>query len=231
MAIAFVTSASGNNYSGSNGTPAAAAFVATAGHLIVVAIRYFQGAGETITSVTDTAGNTYQVAPGAVHTDGGGNHIELWYAMNISGHATNVVTANMSATVPYWSLVAAEYSGLATTSAFDAATSGEEVLGGTDVVSGAFSTAQADELIFAGATVNAASGVWSVGTGLTTVRDQDSQNVTAIADKIVSSTQASVTATMTSTLTTAKMIVVATFKAAAGGGTSTTDGKILIAQS
>jgi hypothetical protein len=209
-----IVSATGSNYSGSTTSSlTTAAFNSTGSNFVVVGVRYNQDSGETISSVTDTAGNTYQLASGAVDTFAGAR-MELWYAMNATSHASNVVTVNMGAAVDYWTVNVAAYSGMATASAFDAVATGQEGSGGNDVTTGTFTTAQADELIV-GVSAITVSGTWSVGTGLTTIRVQDGLSVVALADAIVSSIQTGVTATMTNTSTTSKHLVVATFKAAA----------------
>jgi hypothetical protein len=214
-AIAYVNSTENSNYGGgTTTTPSADAFSVSAGNLIVAAMRFPIITTESVTSVTDTAGNTYQAASGAADTTPGNDRIEIWYAMNTTANASNVITFHMSTGASFWSIVAAQYSGIATSSAFDAAASGEDGLGNTSVTSGAFSTAQADELIV-GAAQSTGSGTWSAGTGLTNARVTDGDGIAGLADKIVSATQSSVTATMTSTVTNSKSIAVATFKAAA----------------
>lgn len=65
----------------------------TSGNFIVVTVLFQSG---TVQDVTDTAGNTYTQV-GTEQTDGGSNKIRMYYAYNITGHASNVVTFTFSA--------------------------------------------------------------------------------------------------------------------------------------
>lgn len=213
--IAYVGSTSGDNYSGSTTTtPAASAFSVSTGHAIIVGIRYVRTAAEAVSSCSDTASNTYQSA-GASVNDGFDTILELWYALGVTANASNVVTCTMSAAVAYWGVVAADYSGIATTSAFDQAATGVENSGGVTVTSGSFTTTQADELIVGVAQTNILDATWSTGTGLSTIRVQGTSNITMLADAIVSTIQTGATATMSNSASNAKTLAVATFKAAA----------------
>jgi hypothetical protein len=217
MAIAYVNSGHGSDYTG--GAPSsltAAATSLTTGNAIIVGARWFNpGGGTTVVSVTDTAGNTYVQGP-AKFDSGSGEQLIVWIAMNVTGHASNVVSVNLSAGVQYWGVVTAQYSGLATSSAYDATAT--DATFGTTLTSSAFTTAQADELLFCVAQVANTGTTWTAGTGYT-IRAQDASQVTVIQDQIVSSIQTSVTADISSSDGgSSKSLLVATFTAAAGGG-------------
>ena len=82
---------------GSTTTPAGSTSAAltvphTTGNQLVVGIVY-QSSG-TVTSFTDTAGNTYTQC-GSQITDGGPNKVQMWRAWNITGNAANIVTAHL----------------------------------------------------------------------------------------------------------------------------------------
>ena len=83
----------------------------TAGNLNVVAVGW-NDATSTITSVTDSAGNTYQLA--APLTRGSALSQAIYYAKNIKAAAAgaNTVTVDFSGAVPYADIRIAEYSGL-----------------------------------------------------------------------------------------------------------------------
>jgi hypothetical protein len=83
----------------------------TAGDTNVVAIGW-ENATTTISSVVDTAGNTYQVA--APVTRGTGISQAIYYAKNITG-GTPTVTVTFSAASAFPDLRIMEYSGLDTT--------------------------------------------------------------------------------------------------------------------
>lgn len=75
----------------------APAFNAAAGNLIIVAIRYDQTGANSITSVTDTAGNTYTA--GAIGTTLSGGYpsvAQLWYCLSSVASSGNVVTVTQA---------------------------------------------------------------------------------------------------------------------------------------
>ena len=84
----------------------------TAGNTNIVAIGW-NNATSNITSVTDSAGNTYQVAVPTAR--GSGVSQAIYYASNIKAAAagTNTVTATFNTATPYVDVRALEYSGLA----------------------------------------------------------------------------------------------------------------------
>ena len=72
-------------------------FVATAGNLLVVAISFGQTGGNSITSVTDTAGNTYTALSTGTTLSGGIPTVaQLWYCLSTAGSASNAVTVTQS---------------------------------------------------------------------------------------------------------------------------------------
>ena len=87
----------------------------TAGHLLVLSASVYTGATNNITSVTDTAGNTWtriRAFSAAGHNSDG----ELWYAA--SAAPTTAVTIHL-ATVTHTALVVQEFAGVAATSPVD----------------------------------------------------------------------------------------------------------------
>jgi IPT/TIG domain len=123
----------------------------TAGHLNVVVVGW-SDTTSTITSVTDTEGNTYAV--GASTATGTGIRQAIYYAKNIVGDTGSpnqiTVTFNQPAVAP--DLRIFEYSGLDTTSPLDvaASSSGNGTLGDT----GACTTLAAVDLIVGAGTTN-----------------------------------------------------------------------------
>jgi hypothetical protein len=135
----------------------------SAGNTNILAIGW-NNATSNITSVTDSAGNTYRLA---VPTERGtGLSQAIWYASNIKAAAagTNTVTVTFSASTPYVDIRALEYSGLDPINPFDvgASASGNS----TSANSGSVTTTAASELIFgAGMT---GGGFSTAGTNFTT---------------------------------------------------------------
>lgn len=100
----------------------------------------------TISSITDTNGNTYTLAKALANYTGGGGHNNgsVYYATGIAA-GSNTVTVNFSATTAtFASILVTEYNGLG---AFDAA-SGTDSTTGTSPSSGSLTTTVAsDQLI------------------------------------------------------------------------------------
>jgi hypothetical protein len=217
MAIAFVNSAEGHDYTGAaGGSIAAAALNVTTGNLLVASIRGNDSSATGVSSLTDTASNTWTRATSILSNDGIVGH-ELWYCKNATGNASNVVTANFSGVPTYRGIVVAQYSGVDTSAPLDATATGK-TSGASTVSSGSLSTVQADEvLIAAGTYENTFSLTWTADTGFT-IDIQDSQTALMLSRKIVSSTQSGITITNTISTSEPQSIVVATFKAAGGGG-------------
>jgi len=170
-------------------------------------------------SVADTAGNTYTGK--TVVQSPGNEQTRLFYAYNITGHASNVVTATFSATCPYRFLLIEQYSGILITDPFDVEANAHDESAGTTATSATFTTTQADELIVVGV-VSPNCGAMTAGTGYTLLQ-QPSTLSAGDEEKIVSSIQTSVTATMTwATSSSRWSMVLATFKASAVGAMSGT---------
>lgn len=74
------------------------AFDAVAGNLIVVAVRYDQMGGSSISGVTDTAGNTYTAGTAYTTVSGGFPSVaQLWYCLSSKAKTGNVVTVTQVA--------------------------------------------------------------------------------------------------------------------------------------
>ena len=135
----------------------------TAGNTNILAIGW-NNATSTITSVTDSAGNTYQLAVPTAR--GAGVSQAIYYAPNIKAAAagTNTVTVTFNTATPYVDIRALEYSGLDPVNPFDVGTSASGT--GTSANSGTVTTTAANALIFgAGMTTG---GFSTAGTNFTT---------------------------------------------------------------
>lgn len=93
----------------------APAFSSTTGNLLVGIC--FQAKNTTVTSVTDTQGNTFVTANARVLQTGAGSG-ETWYAKNITGNASDQVTCNVSVSDTI-RVEAVEYSGADATTPLD----------------------------------------------------------------------------------------------------------------
>jgi hypothetical protein len=116
MAIAYVN---GNNASASGTTIVFPATGATSGNCIVVAVAANDAtaANRTVSSISDTAGNSYAIL-GSSYTNGN-NRLEIWAAFNITGNASNIVTVTFGGTPTDAFGCFAQLSGVATSSAHD----------------------------------------------------------------------------------------------------------------
>lgn len=143
---AYVNSTTGSG-SGSASTLAATSFSVTTGNTIIVGISNYTTTQRTVSSISDTAGNTYARC-GSVYQPSSNFTQETWVAYNITGNASNVITATYSGAATYRGMVAHQVSGLATSSAYDKqatnfATSTSATVGPTST------TAQTYEYLFA----------------------------------------------------------------------------------
>lgn len=138
--IAFVQVASG-------GASAAFTKAQTAGDLNVVFVGW-NDTSASITSVTDSAGNTYQLA--APLARGTGISQAIYYAQNIkSSAAGNTVTASFSPAASGPDVRVLEYSGIGT-NPFDTSASGSGTNTGGTVSTANLSTSGSSELLVGG---------------------------------------------------------------------------------
>jgi hypothetical protein len=178
----------------------------TAGNTNILAIGW-NNLTSTVTSVVDSAGNTYRLAVPKASANGASQAI--WYASNITAAAAgaNAVTVTFSASTPFVDIRALEYRGLDPVNPFDvgASASGNS----TSATSGAVTTTAANELIF-GAGIT--GGLFSAsGTGFTNriiTYDGD------IAEDRIVTTAGSYSATATLSSSAGWVMQVATFRAA-----------------
>lgn len=131
---------------GSSSSIAAAAKSTSGGNGLCVHVKW-EETNATLSTITDTAGNTYVFVAQGVH----GNGIlrsAIAFCTNITGNAANVVTANFSDANPtYRRIQVEECSGLATVTVADASASSTG--SGTSYSTGALSTTRPG-VVFAG---------------------------------------------------------------------------------
>ena len=211
MALAHVNATSGSGDGGST-TIAATAANHTGGNLLVVCVVW-SSAAQTLSSIADTAGNTYTRHPSSKQ-DSGSDNTEIFYAKNITGNASNVVTATFSGSSTFRRIMVDQISGADTSAPADQAGIG----GGTSATAttSSFTTTQADEIIVAGVG-NTNTTSFSAGAA-GTIRVNNVGGDSAMEDNIVSST-GSYTGSMVSDIgSTTWFISAASYKQAGGGG-------------
>jgi hypothetical protein len=150
MALNYVQSNGGNN-AASDVKIDAPGIADTAGNFLFVICGKYQ-AGTTITSVTDTEGNTY-VKAGSSQGNDANQTVETWYTPSpIIGSGGNTVTANFSATSQFRHIQVIEFSNTGfNTVAFDnEATLALSGLGTGPYTTNTVTTANSNELVIAG---------------------------------------------------------------------------------
>jgi hypothetical protein len=156
--ISFVQVSSGPSTLQSSNSSVAVAYgkKQTAGDLNIVVVGWGDNTS-TISSVTDSLGNTYSRAVGPTSTSG--LQQSIYYAKNIvGGNNTVKVTFNQAAAYPDVRIL--EYSGLSTSSPLDVTAAA--VGSGSSASSGSATTTSGNELIFgAGTSDNFFSGAGS----------------------------------------------------------------------
>ena len=191
--------------------PVAYASSQNAGDLNVVVVGW-NDTTSSVSSVTDTSGNTYVQAVGP--TTASGARQSIYYAKNIKG-GSNTVTVTFNQAAAYPDIRVLEYAGADTSSPLDVTAAA--VGSSTTANSGSATTTSANELVFGADTI--ATGTPGPGAGFTS-RIITSPDSDIAEDKIVSTT-GSYSATAPLSPSGYWVMQMATFKAAgSGGGTS-----------
>jgi hypothetical protein len=139
-APAFVQAASATETSTSTSLSGSFPSATTAGDLLVLSASVYTGATNHLTSIADSAGNTW-VRVGAYDVSGHNSDGELWYAAN--ANPTTTVTAHLAAAASI-AFEVQEFSGMAKTSALDVSAGTSNT--STSAASGASTAAAANEL-------------------------------------------------------------------------------------
>lgn len=175
----------------------APATATTAGNSIVVFIYVNDACLTRVTTITDTAGNTYYALGQAVNPSG--SCIRAYMAFNIVANATNVVTATYGASTVFSYVTQLEFSGVDRATPRDAQT-GSFHGGGTSINSTLFSTFYADEVMVFGMDIIQASQTWTPASGYTIPTGATSSDgVQAAGYRVYSAAQTGISATFTNT--------------------------------
>jgi hypothetical protein len=109
MAVAFARRSVGGG-TGSSTTVASAAAAHAGGSLLVAFVTWASTTAANPPTITDTAGNTWNQAVAPFRLETGGS-ICCYYAYNITGHASNVVTGTFGAAQTYRVIFVTEWTG------------------------------------------------------------------------------------------------------------------------
>jgi hypothetical protein len=159
----------------------------------------------SVSSVTDSAGNVYQVA--APVARGGGVSQTIYYAKGIAASLSNTVTVVFNASAAFVDIRVLEYSGVETVAPLDKSASA--VGTATTASTGSVTTTAAKELIVGAGTTT--GGFTSAGTGFTS-RIITSPDADIAEDRLVSATG---TYSATAAQNGAWVMQIVTFKGAA----------------
>ena len=129
---------------------------------ILVAVHQALNSGQTVTGVTDTEGNTYDLIQAGPNSSG--QIVEVYFAKNATTDASVTVTATFSASA-FASISVAAYSGTDPTTPIQ--TSSTVTDSGASPLSGSMNFNNVDSLLIACATARQNSS-WTPGTGQTT---------------------------------------------------------------
>lgn len=181
-----------------------------AGNLLILSVM-MEDDTSTISSVTDSRGNTWAACSAIKHSGGANFSTQLWYAKN-SGAGANTVTLTPSAGAS--NIAIFEYSGYDTTAPFTQHIEASDATGFlTTADSGNVTTANASELLFA---VAASNRVLTAGSGYSG-REGDVFNLYFLTEDKVAGGAGSYNATETLGTAGSWTINLASFKPAAGG--------------
>lgn len=192
---------------------AAPGITVTAGALLVACGRISGSTGGTagnITAVSDGGSNSFTAAGATLSHNGA--LIRCFYKLNASGGSNLQFTFTFDGTSNYAAGLVAHYTGIITSSALDQYLTATAIASATTVTTASFSTAQANELVFAFGDIGATGTTWTATSPLT-LRSQSDSNVIMFADEIAASQLSSVTRQIGNADTTGtKSLIVMTFK-------------------
>lgn len=219
--MAMGTFVEGKVIDNGTGTATTAAFTnAFATGQLVAVMAAFDGSANTITSVTDSKGNTYVQVPGMSVTNGlnPGCGLDMWYAVVTAGGAAPTVTVNYNATGTNANVAVQYFNGFVGTPTLDKVHSQINASSTTATSGATAATTQAVELVIGLAAHAATTSAFTLGAGYTNL----STNNIALRANAMESLVTAATGAQTATFTIAAARVnaggVATFYDAVAGG-------------
>lgn len=155
--VAFVSRAAPNGASAaSSSSLLTTAAVHTAGNTLVCAIH--RQSGSAVSSVVDTASDTFSNAVSNFAVASDTDRIDIWYSTGIAGHASNVIQVTLGSASVYASVTCDQF----TPSTYGASATGSGTSSGT-MATASVTTTGSDSVIYAaykndGAVYTAGSG-------------------------------------------------------------------------
>lgn len=222
-AIAYVTSPTPGSTEVEATTIATSAWSLGAQRLVVVCVRWGNDGtpNATVSTVADTAGNTYADSGAGRRAISGSTvgFLQMFYAYNSTANASNVITVTFSETVDRRSVMAAEYSGVKTSADPNDVGAIGSASNATSVTSGSFTPSEANEVAVACVGTDSTGGTLSAGSNYTerTSATLPTNEVGLIEDRL-SAPVAGQTASASAGNNKWWEIIVRTFEEAPGGG-------------
>jgi hypothetical protein len=162
----------------------------TAGNLLVVICRNGSDVVSQ-TAPTDTAGNQFVGLTPAMDPYVG--VIQMWYAKNIKGNTSNVVTCHFSSPDAWPTISVLQYSGADPSNPLDSQASASGSSAATSGVTPAVTPSRIGGVVVVGATVNKVGTTFSAGSGFTlrdsniaTFSGDEDESITAVGPVIPS---------------------------------------------
>jgi hypothetical protein len=90
----------------------------TSGNSIIVGVSNYSSGQPDVISIADSYSNTYTRC-GSVGNGDASHTMEMWIAHNVTGGGSNTITATFDANANFRVIMVAQYSGLATSNAYD----------------------------------------------------------------------------------------------------------------
>lgn len=204
-------------------TTIAVSITCTAGNFLVCAVKWETNNGPGATPFAGTNGNTWNPLTVKDNPDSNSEpRVHLGYAMNVNSGSETVTYTIAGGGGTFRRIKVSEYSGVLTAGAFDVEANGavNDASGTATPVTGTFTTAQADELVYTIAAAYA-SRTWDTSTvdgNAATLRGTTSSVDCVVSERITTSTISGGTADCHHTgAATRWTIATAAFKATAAG--------------
>lgn len=215
-AAAFVNST--GSYSGTAATTISSSSINITGSNTIVVVTSALGSTNSVSSIADSAGNTFITAGASCrNTNASVGFIEIWYANNVTGNASDIVTVTFSASVSGRRIHVLQYSGIATSTPIEACTGGSQI-DAISVTSPSFSPAASGNVNVMGVFNDDGGYTYSAGTNYT-LRTSDGHGA---AEDRVGAPSGSQTASMSGNASTNDWVYsVVSIKPQTGGGGGT----------
>lgn len=204
------------------------------GNFVAVVVCFQSASLITVTSVTDSQGNTYNKAVSTVY-DASVTAVEIWYCESVIGGTTPTVTVNFSAANFRGVIYISEYSGIGEGATLDVTFRGSQASATSWSVGPSASTAFSNELVIAGAASNNFP-TFTVGSGFGNFQTLVVTSImTGAVEDLVAATPATQTALFTASTAAVGVVAIASFRTSSnlpqnykhprvGNGMSATEG-------